>query len=58
MKKVKGTNVKPGNKKTSGKVVCKRCRKSKKIHAKDLCELCYAIVRSKNSRNKKQFQVI
>jgi rRNA maturation endonuclease Nob1 len=58
MKKVKGTNVKPGNNKISHKVVCKRCRKSKKIHAKDLCELCYSIVRNEKSRKKKEFQVI
>jgi hypothetical protein len=37
MKKAKSLKVKSGNKKTSRKVVCKRCRKSKKIHAKDLC---------------------
>jgi hypothetical protein len=57
MKKVKAVNVKPGNKKTSRLVVCKRCRKPKKIHAKDLCRLCYAIVRNEKTRGRKDFQL-
>ena len=58
MKKVKTLNVKSDNKKTSRKIVCKRCRKYKKLHAKDMCELCYAIVRNEKTRDRKDFQLM
>lgn len=39
-------------------VICKECKKHRKHHAKGLCELCYAMVRSENNKNKKYFELI
>jgi hypothetical protein len=58
MKNKNTLNIECEMKKTPRMVVCKRCGKEKIYHAKDLCELCYAIVRNGRSKIKKDFQLI
>jgi len=58
MKKENTPNAERENQKAPRMVVCKRCGKPRIYHAKDLCELCYAILRNDRSRTKKEFQLI
>jgi hypothetical protein len=39
-------------------IVCKKCRKEKKIKAKGLCGLCYALVRTVRRKNKNKFGMV
>jgi len=58
MKKENTLNPERDNKKVPRMVVCKRCGKPRIYHAKNLCELCYSILRNDRSRIKKEFQLI
>lgn len=58
MKKENILNPERENQKAPRMIICKRCDKPKPHHAKDLCELCYAILRNDRSRTKKEFQLI
>lgn len=47
-----------GVKKIPRMCICKKCRKHKEYHAKNLCNICYSNWRNERVKGKKDYQLM